>query len=94
MIAYLHTLSDLLLPSDADLILANKTLFSFCSSLQTFHNTSADIAKNANKFFIVQLLESDAGGKFISWTRWGRVGEPGQSMLIYDGGVKEVWGKK
>ena len=31
-----------------------------------------NIAKNANKFYIVQVLESDAGGGFVSWARWGQ----------------------
>ena len=32
---------------------------------------------NKNKFYIIQLLESDTGDqdKYYVWTRWGRVGE-------------------
>ncbi|XP_003936654.1 protein mono-ADP-ribosyltransferase PARP3 isoform X1 [Saimiri boliviensis] len=38
-----------------------------------------DIGKNNNKFYIIQLLQD--GGRFACWTRWGRVGELGQSKL-------------
>ncbi|KAM5315465.1 protein mono-ADP-ribosyltransferase PARP3-like isoform 1-T2 [Glossophaga mutica] len=38
-----------------------------------------DIRSNNNKFYIIQLLE--AGDRFACWTRWGRVGEVGQSKL-------------
>lgn len=38
-----------------------------------------DIGRNANKFYLVQLLESDAGGTFYVWNRWGRVGVPGST---------------
>ena len=38
-----------------------------------------DIGNNNNKFFRGQVLQ--AGGSFFSWTRWGRVGEPGQNKL-------------
>jgi predicted DNA-binding WGR domain protein len=34
---------------------------------------------NNNKFYMIQVLEGD--GKFYSWNRWGRVGEPGQNKL-------------
>jgi len=36
-----------------------------------------DVDANNNKFYIIQVVE--AGGKFHCWTRWGRVGEPGQN---------------
>ncbi|XP_012316065.1 protein mono-ADP-ribosyltransferase PARP3 isoform X3 [Aotus nancymaae] len=38
-----------------------------------------DIGKNNNKFYVIQLLQD--GGHFACWTRWGRVGELGQSKL-------------
>lgn len=38
-----------------------------------------NIGANNNKFYKAQLVES--GGKYHLWTRWGRVGEPGQSQL-------------
>ncbi|MCJ1433535.1 hypothetical protein MMC27_002898 [Xylographa pallens] len=39
---------------------------------------------NANKFYRVQLLTS-GNGSYSTWTRWGRVGERGQSALLGDG---------
>lgn len=39
-----------------------------------------DIANNNNKFYRGQVLV--VGSKYYSWTRWGRVGENGQSSLI------------
>lgn len=41
-----------------------------------------NIAGNNNKFYVIQALEADGGGKFYSWTRWGRVGERGQFKLM------------
>jgi poly [ADP-ribose] polymerase len=37
-----------------------------------------NIANNNNKFYVIQLLDQGSG-KFAVWTRWGRVGEPGQN---------------
>ncbi|KAL3933464.1 MAG: hypothetical protein SGPRY_000269, partial [Prymnesium sp.] len=35
-----------------------------------------DIAQNHNKYYMIQLLETDDGsGKYYCWNRWGRVGE-------------------
>jgi len=41
-----------------------------------------NIAGNNNKFYVIQALEADGGGKFYCWTRWGRVGERGQFKLM------------
>ncbi|KAJ6129548.1 hypothetical protein N7512_002328 [Penicillium capsulatum] len=38
-------------------------------------------AKNNNKFYRIQLLKSNSGS-FVTWTRWGRVGECGQSACL------------
>ncbi|TVK90534.1 Metabotropic glutamate receptor 2 [Bagarius yarrelli] len=38
-----------------------------------------NIGNNNNKFYVIQVLLS--GGKYYCWTRWGRVGEPGQNNL-------------
>ena len=38
-----------------------------------------NIGANNNKFYILQLIEADKGGKWWVWTRWGRVGSVGQS---------------
>lgn len=55
-----------------------------------------NIGANNNKFYVIQVLES--GGKFYCWTRWGRVGEVGQSALkgpfaSPDQGIKEFESK-
>src|SRR5262245_61141462 len=42
-----------------------------------------NIGHNNNKYYVIQLMES--GGKFYTWTRWGRVGEPGQNAMLGDG---------
>lgn len=42
-----------------------------------------NIGANNNKFYVIQLVES--GGKYYTWTRWGRVGEPGQNKLLGNG---------
>ena len=41
-------------------------------------------AANNNKFYRVQLLVDSTGQNFSAWTRWGRVGEIGQSALLGD----------
>ena len=40
-----------------------------------------EIAHNNNKFYVIQVLESDSGGKLWCWNRWGRVGATGQNSL-------------
>ena len=39
-----------------------------------------NIGQNNNKFYVIQVLESDKGGDFVCFQRWGRVGETGQNM--------------
>jgi poly [ADP-ribose] polymerase len=42
----------------------------------------ADLKNNANKYYIIQLLQSDtSGNQFFVWNRWGRVGYSGQNAL-------------
>lgn len=42
----------------------------------------ADLKDNANKFYIVQLLQNDTNlNQFYVWNRWGRVGYVGQNAL-------------
>lgn len=41
--------------------------------------------KNSNKFYRIQILVDKSGSDFKTWTRWGRVGEHGQSALLGDG---------
>ncbi|WVZ71182.1 hypothetical protein U9M48_019798 [Paspalum notatum var. saurae] len=40
-----------------------------------------NVGNNNNKFYIIQVLESDAGGSFMVYNRWGRVGARGQDTL-------------
>lgn len=40
-----------------------------------------NIKNNNNKFYTAQILEADKKGKWWLWTRWGRVGNRGQSKL-------------
>ncbi|KAJ5971379.1 uncharacterized protein N7479_001297 [Penicillium vulpinum] len=46
-------------------------------------------ANNANKFYRVQLLVG-ANSKYYTWTRWGRVGEHGQSACLGDGSLEDA----
>ncbi|XP_077688253.1 poly [ADP-ribose] polymerase 2 isoform X5 [Eretmochelys imbricata] len=53
---------------------------------------------NNNKFYILQLLEDDGSRSYSVWMRWGRVGQPGQHMLVSCAGdlaqAKEIFTKK
>ena len=40
---------------------------------------------NNNKFYRIQLLVSNSGGNYYTWTRWGRVGAAGDSQLLGNG---------
>ncbi|KAF0934541.1 hypothetical protein E2562_025636 [Oryza meyeriana var. granulata] len=40
-----------------------------------------NVGDNNNKFYIIQALEPDAGGSFMVYSRWGRVGARGQDKL-------------
>ncbi|TGJ87485.1 hypothetical protein E0Z10_g1303 [Xylaria hypoxylon] len=46
-------------------------------------------SNNNNKFYRVQLLRSVAGD-YKAWTRWGRVGEYGQSKVIGSGSLEDA----
>ncbi|KAK8874310.1 poly polymerase catalytic domain-containing protein [Apiospora arundinis] len=46
-------------------------------------------SSNNNKFYRVQLLRNVAGD-FRTWTRWGRVGEGGQSAQLGDGSLDDA----
>ncbi|ORX55486.1 PARP-domain-containing protein [Piromyces finnis] len=41
-----------------------------------------NIANNNNKFYNLQVLKKDNSNQYCFWTRWGRVGEKGQSSLL------------
>jgi poly [ADP-ribose] polymerase len=47
-----------------------------------------NIGANNNKFYVIQLVES--GGKYYTWTRWGRVGEDGQNALLGNGTLESA----
>lgn len=38
-----------------------------------------NVQGNNNKFYVIQLLESDSGGSYYVFNKWGRVGYDGQS---------------
>ena len=41
----------------------------------------SDLDKNNNKFYIIQLLEHDSNNSLVLFTRWGRIGVPGQHEI-------------
>lgn len=53
----------------------------YSSATETFDAmlNQTNIGHNNNKFYVIQLLT--AGGRYFTWNRWGRVGEPGQHKL-------------
>ncbi|KAL1331687.1 hypothetical protein HN51_048941 [Arachis hypogaea] len=40
-----------------------------------------NVGDNNNKFYVIQVLESDDGSKFLVYNRWGRVGVKGQDKI-------------
>ncbi|KAL7751432.1 hypothetical protein RI367_003292 [Sorochytrium milnesiophthora] len=46
-------------------------------------------SNNNNKFYRLQVLHS-GGSSYRTWTRWGRVGERGQSATLGDGSVDDA----
>ncbi|XP_004292663.1 PREDICTED: poly [ADP-ribose] polymerase 2-like [Fragaria vesca subsp. vesca] len=41
-----------------------------------------NVGHNNNKFFVLQVLQSDDGSSFMVYYRWGRVGVKGQNKLL------------
>lgn len=41
-----------------------------------------DVGNNNNKYYVIQLLESDTKREYNVWNHWGRVGFKGQSSLL------------
>ncbi|XP_031472837.1 poly [ADP-ribose] polymerase 2 [Nymphaea colorata] len=41
----------------------------------------SNLDHNNNKFYIIQILQHEATGNIFFWSRWGRVGVPGQNAL-------------
>eukprot|EP00730_Choanoeca_flexa_P009140 TRINITY_DN12596_c0_g1_i2.p1 TRINITY_DN12596_c0_g1~~TRINITY_DN12596_c0_g1_i2.p1 ORF type:complete len:684 (+),score=225.95 TRINITY_DN12596_c0_g1_i2:67-2118(+) len=52
--------------------------------IYSFTGNQTNIANNNNKFYRLQLLESDKGGHFVTFGYWGRVGGRGQNMSFAD----------
>lgn len=48
-----------------------------------------NIGQNNNKFYVIQLLRSNFGNRYVLWTRWGRVGEPGQNKMDHCSGLED-----
>ncbi|KAF3436462.1 hypothetical protein FNV43_RR23554 [Rhamnella rubrinervis] len=40
-----------------------------------------NVGDNNNKFYVIQILESDDSGKYLVYNRWGRVGVKGQDKI-------------
>ncbi|KAJ5290934.1 hypothetical protein N7478_000185 [Penicillium angulare] len=49
-----------------------------------------DSHKNNNKFYRVQVIVSNDESEYVTWTRWGRVGEFGQSAALGNGTLDEA----
>ncbi|KAJ5157758.1 uncharacterized protein N7482_008858 [Penicillium canariense] len=47
-------------------------------------------AANNNKFYRIQILARADGKTYVTWTRWGRVGEHGQSACLGDGSLQDA----
>lgn len=45
---------------------------------------------NNNKFYRIQILTTADTKNFVTWTRWGRVGEHGQSACLGDGSLPDA----
>nr|GME06198.1 Poly [ADP-ribose] polymerase 2 [Ipomoea batatas] len=41
-----------------------------------------NVGQNNNKFYVIQALEFDGGGKFLVYNRWGRVGAKGGTQVF------------
>jgi poly [ADP-ribose] polymerase len=48
-----------------------------------FMGNQTDVGNNNNKFYLLQLLESNNGKTFSTWTRWGRVGCVPAALLLW-----------
>ncbi|KAI9772671.1 MAG: hypothetical protein M1840_000266 [Geoglossum simile] len=50
-----------------------------------------NVSNNNNKFYRIQLLAPTSGsGDYCTWTRWGRVGERGQTALLRNGSLESA----
>ncbi|KAL5410903.1 hypothetical protein PMIN03_005147 [Paraphaeosphaeria minitans] len=51
----------------------------------------ADASANNNKFYRIQLLWNPNTNDYKTWTRWGRVGDSGQSKLLGAGSYSDAF---
>lgn len=54
----------------------------------TLNQTNA--ANNNNKFYRLQVVVSNSANYYITWTRWDRVGEHGQSKVLGEGTLEDA----
>ncbi|KFY13658.1 hypothetical protein V492_03110 [Pseudogymnoascus sp. VKM F-4246] len=50
----------------------------------------ANATANNNKFYRIQIQRNRYAAEFKTWTRWGRVGEHGQSAYLGDGSLENA----
>ena len=60
---------------------------SFCVRRFLAQLNQTNIGNNNNKFYVIQLLQSDSGSQYFVWNRWGRVGATGQNSLAQCGSL-------
>lgn len=80
---------DIVIPVDEGVSLANPSVY--ISPEGVIHDAAlnqTNSGKNNNKFYRLQLLKSN--GQFFCWTRWGRVGERGQSAMLGNGKLDDA----
>lgn len=50
----------------------------------------SNIMANNNKFYIIQILQNESSSNLLFFTRWGRVGVPGQQAAIPCGNAAQA----
>ncbi|VFQ76267.1 unnamed protein product [Cuscuta campestris] len=66
------------LPDD---IKANYHLLQCGNEIYDAMLNQTNVGQNNNKFYVIQALEFDGGGKFLVYYRWGRVGAKGGTKI-------------
>ncbi|KAM0328806.1 hypothetical protein ACHAQA_005220 [Verticillium albo-atrum] len=79
---------DLVVPLDEGVSDVYKVFIDPSGMIYDASLNQSNSSNNNNKFYRVQLLQQ--GSSFKTWTRWGRVGEFGQSALLGSGGFDEA----
>jgi poly [ADP-ribose] polymerase len=64
---------------------ASAHVYSVGSDIYDVMLNQTNVGNNNNKYYAIQLLESDQGKKYSVWNHWGRVGFKGQSSLTHCG---------